>query len=47
MHSSCKEEHTEEKLSFQKEKSNLFSDVDPQKYNSEKQLGMIVKTAPT
>ena len=46
LHSLCAEEHSAEKFSFHK-KSTFFSDFDPKKLDSEKQLGMFVKTVPT
>ena len=45
LHSLCPEEPSAEQFSFQK-KSTLFSDFDPQKIDSEKQLGVSVKTVP-
>ena len=47
LHSTFAEEPSEENLPFQKEKSILFSNFDPQKCDSEKQVGMFVKTDPT
>ena len=46
LHSTCAEEHTEEKPSFQKEKSALFSDFDPQKNNSEEKTRYVRKNCP-
>ena len=46
LQSTCAEDHTEEKPSFQKEKSALFSDFDPQKNNSEKKTRNVRKNCP-
>ena len=47
LHSTCAGEGSEENLFFFTKKPSLFSDFDPQKLNSEKQLGMFVKTVTT